>query len=399
MKKILIVDDEVQILKALQRMFLETDYEVHMAESSAEAMKLLETTDIDLVISDMRMPFEDGYKLLSMVKDKYPKIIRIILSGYADEKPMFRALLHNIAKLYVFKPWNNTDFLNNIKRLFADESVIHSEELLDKINKLGLSSEIPTNCEAMIGLIEEENTEKLIENIENDPEISNLLIQVAKSAVYGVMPNTVRQASLYIGLHNLKAFMRWACIVCAATKNAPKADKPEILVSHSYLTNRIYLFLFEAFLHKQPPESAMFSGLMHNIGLILLVNCLQTSGKLSAPLDSADDYMQVDYGEYMEFHQEVGAHFLDQWDLPFTLYEAALYHHNPLHTNVINQEMVACVHIAQAYAWKTLGVSEPKVIAPEVFKCIDTTVEEFEMKLSRYLKGNKMFTSYVFMNC
>ena len=121
MKKILIVDDEVQILKALSRMFLDTDYEIFTADNSMEALKLLETTEINMVISDMRMPEMDGYKLLSMIKDKYPDIIRIILSGYADEKPMFQALLHNVAKLYIFKPWNNDSFLESINKLFADE--------------------------------------------------------------------------------------------------------------------------------------------------------------------------------------------------------------------------------------------------------------------------------------
>ncbi|MHB8131806.1 MAG: response regulator, partial [Mobilitalea sp.] len=107
MKKILLVDDEIQILKALSRMFLETDYEIFKAENGMDALNLLESTEIDMIICDMRMPLLDGYNLLTIVKEKYPKIIRVILSGYAEEKPMFKALLHNLAKLYVFKPWNN----------------------------------------------------------------------------------------------------------------------------------------------------------------------------------------------------------------------------------------------------------------------------------------------------
>ncbi len=107
MKKIPIVDDEVQILKALSRVFFDTDYAIFTAESGQAALSLLEQHEIDLVISDMRMPLMDGYELLSKVKETYPDIIRIILSGYADESTVFKAILHNIAKFYLLKPWHN----------------------------------------------------------------------------------------------------------------------------------------------------------------------------------------------------------------------------------------------------------------------------------------------------
>ncbi|MDD3174307.1 MAG: HDOD domain-containing protein [Herbinix sp.] len=386
MKKILIVDDEVQILKALSRLFVGTDYEIFTAENSMDAMELLGKTEVDMVISDMRMPGLDGYKLLSIIKEKYPKIIRIILSGYSDEKPMFRALLHNIAKLYVFKPWNNNDFLKNVNKLFADDNEIKSQEFISKFEGMCHTSYAPKNCEKMITLIEEENIDSLIAEIEQDPDISNLLMQVAKSAVYGVMPSTVKQAAIYIGLHNLKCFMRWACTVSTFKKNDVISEEPDLLCKHAYLTNRIFLFLYEAFLHKQPAESAMFAGLMHNIGLVILSNNLQKNGSHELSNLTPNDYLKLELGEYEEPHQEVGAHLLDQWDLPFSVYEVALYHHRPLNHNIINQELVSCVHIAQAYAWKVLGALEPEPIASEVFENIGITAADFEKRLNRYLK-------------
>jgi len=386
MKRILVVDDEVQILKALSRMFLETDYEILTAESGMEALKILETTDIDMIISDMRMPMVDGYKLLSIVKEKYPKIIRIILSGYAEEKSMFRALLHNVAKLYVFKPWNNNDLLQNIDKLFTDDNVLNSKDLADMIDTLECTSAMPVNCEKLISMIKEEDIEALITEIEQDSFISDLLIQVAKSAIYGVMPNTVKQASIYIGLHNLKCFLHWACIVLSTKQTPDSENKPELLWKHAYLTNRIFLFLYEALLHKQPPESAMFAGLMHNVGLIILSNGLQKNGTLTKGDLSPDDYITLEIDEYEALHQEMGAHFLDLWDLPFQMYEIALYHHKPLDSYIVNHELVSAVHIAQAYAWKNLGATKNVPIQPEVYATLGITEEAFEKKLSRYLK-------------
>jgi response regulator RpfG family c-di-GMP phosphodiesterase len=387
MKKILVVDDEVQILKAMSRMFLDTDYEILTAESSMDALKLIETKEIDMVISDMRMPILDGYKLLSIVKDKYPKIIRIIFSGYADEKPMFRALLHNVAKLYVFKPWNNNELLQNINKLFEEDCILKSKDLERFINEMGCLSAEPANCGKLISLIEEEDIDSLITEMEKDPDISKLLIEVAKSAVYGVMPNTVKQTAIYIGLHNLKCFMRWACVVCAAKSTDAAEEEPGLLIRHSYLTNRILLFLFEAFLHKQPPESAMFAGLMHNIGMIILSNSLQKNGSLKQHDLSVNDLMKLELGEYQQNHQEIGAHFLDVWDLPFPIYESALFHHRPMDHCIVNQELVSCVHIAQAYAWKALGSLEAESVAPEVFESVGVSKEDFEKRLARYMKS------------
>ncbi len=384
MKKILIVDDEVQILKALSRMFLDTDYEIFTADNSMEALKLLETTEINMVISDMRMPEMDGYKLLSMIKDKYPDIIRIILSGYADEKPMFQALLHNVAKLYIFKPWNNDSFLESINKLFADEKELNSADLKARLEQIDCSCIMPENCNKMFALIEEENLDTLIEEIEQDTEISRLLMEVAKSGVYGAMPDKVKQAAIYIGLHNLKSFLRFACVMSSF---GSEDGGPKILCKHSYLTNRIFLFLFEVFLHKQPAESTMFAGLMHNIGLFLLLSNTKT-GKAAS---SVQDFVQLDYGEDEILHQELGAYFLDQWDLPFPVYETALYHHRPLDANVITHELVSCVHIAQAYAWKHLG-SESLAgarsisVDPAVFERIGVSVTDFEKRLAKYLK-------------
>ena len=386
MKRILVVDDEVQILNALSRMFLETEYEVITAENGMDALKLIETTEIDMVISDMRMPVLDGYQLLSIVKKKYPKMIRIILSGYAEEKSIFRALLHNVAKLYLFKPWNNADFLQSVNKLFTDDNELNSPDFMNTLKEMGCSSTIPKDCEKMISLLEDEDIEVLISELEQNPDISELLIQVAKSAVYGAMPNTVKQAAIYIGLHNLKCFMHWACVVRTTRQANHIENNPELLWNHAYLTNRILLFFYEAFLHKQPPESAMFAGLMHNTGLIILSRSLQKNGIINQANLTANDYIKLENGNYEINHQEIGAYFLDQWDIPFPLYEVALYHHRPLDSSIIFHELVSAVHIAQAYAWKTLGGTEQAPVQPEVFEGLGFTLEEFEKRLYRYLK-------------
>ena len=124
MKRILFVDDEPLILKSITRVFIETDYDLLTARGGKEALNLLENNEVNLVISDMRMPCMDGYELLSKVKMLYPNIIRIILSGYSDEKIVLNALEKNIAKIYIFKPWDNDRLLEIINELFHTKNAL-----------------------------------------------------------------------------------------------------------------------------------------------------------------------------------------------------------------------------------------------------------------------------------
>jgi len=388
MKKILIVDDEVQILKAMSRLFMEKDYEIYTAENGMSALTLLANTEIDLIISDMRMPLMNGNELLSTVKEKYPKIIRIILSGYADEKSMFKALLHNVAKLYIFKPWKNAELLLNIEKLFSTDALLNSSELIRLIDTINYQAEIPENCQKMIDLIENENLDAVITEIEKDPEISALLMHVAKSSIYGAMPNSVRLVANYVGLQNLRSFMYWASV----TMTNPKSDWGEkemaILWKQSCDTNRILLFLYEAFLHKQPPEAALFAGLLKNIGFIILLrsNMLQYNNFLLQTSGTSEALITLELEKFKVTHQEVGAYYMNLWDLPYPAVEVALYHHRPLDVDIVNTELLACVHVAQYYSWKVLNGGLGTEFIPEVFDRIGISVKDFEDKLKKYLK-------------
>src|ERR1700741_3164612 len=81
---VLFVDDEPSILSALRRLFRPQGYRVLLAESGAAGLELLEKEKVDLVVSDMRMPEMDGAALLEKVRERWPTVGRILLTGYAD---------------------------------------------------------------------------------------------------------------------------------------------------------------------------------------------------------------------------------------------------------------------------------------------------------------------------
>ena len=81
---ILLVDDEPSVLSALRRVFRPAGYEILTAESGEAALEVLASTEVDLIVSDMRMPNMSGAAFLSRARSLYPDTMRILLTGYSD---------------------------------------------------------------------------------------------------------------------------------------------------------------------------------------------------------------------------------------------------------------------------------------------------------------------------
>jgi response regulator RpfG family c-di-GMP phosphodiesterase len=96
---ILLVDDEVAILDGLRRQ-LRKRFTVHTANSGAEALELLESESVAVVVSDMRMPQMDGATFLSRVRSLHPNVVRILLTGQADTQAAITAV--NEGQIYRF---------------------------------------------------------------------------------------------------------------------------------------------------------------------------------------------------------------------------------------------------------------------------------------------------------
>jgi DNA-binding NtrC family response regulator len=106
---ILLVDDEPNVIKSLERSLLDEPYSLHAASSGEAALQLTATRSFKVIISDERMPGMDGAELLSIIKERFPATVRIMLTGYASIESTMRAV--NSGEIYRFftKPWNDIE--------------------------------------------------------------------------------------------------------------------------------------------------------------------------------------------------------------------------------------------------------------------------------------------------
>ncbi len=102
---ILFVDDEVRLLRSIQRGLLDEPYNLLFADSGKEALKLLEENNVHIIVTDMRMPEMSGLDLLRIVKEKYPHIVRIVLSGYTQVTTLLTAINQGEIFRFITKPW------------------------------------------------------------------------------------------------------------------------------------------------------------------------------------------------------------------------------------------------------------------------------------------------------
>lgn len=123
---ILFVDDEAQVLKALKRALMDENYEIHSASSGAEAIEILDSKPIKVIVSDERMPGMQGSELLELVNLRRPEIIRILLTGHASIDAALMAVNRGEIFRFFVKPWDDLE-LKLALRLAVDKYNLEME--------------------------------------------------------------------------------------------------------------------------------------------------------------------------------------------------------------------------------------------------------------------------------
>ncbi len=121
-RKVLIVDDEPNIVTALEFLFRRSGYEVRLATNGAEALQEVDSFQPDVVLMDVMMPGRSGYEVCQHLREQ-PELARIkivMLSAKGSEAEVNKGLSLG-ADLYVTKPFSTQELVNTIDRLFAPD--------------------------------------------------------------------------------------------------------------------------------------------------------------------------------------------------------------------------------------------------------------------------------------
>ena len=123
---VLFVDDEVNILKALKRLLRQDDMSVLCAAGAHEAFELLEQNPAQVVVTDQRMPDMCGVDLLSSVRERWPDVVRMMLTGYTEMGVAVEAINRGEIYRLITKPWNDDELRATLRQAF-DHHALKSE--------------------------------------------------------------------------------------------------------------------------------------------------------------------------------------------------------------------------------------------------------------------------------
>lgn len=183
---LLFVDDDPNVLKALRRLFRHENYVVYLAAGGTEGLEVLRRHEVDLIISDMRMPEMSGAEFLAHAFEKWPETVRILLTGYADLQSTIDAVNKGRIFSYCNKPWNDEELKLLVRNALEQKRLREERDRLTAVicernNQLkALNEQLEERVEQRTAQLHQANKSLLLSNQAIEASRNGIAITDAK---------------------------------------------------------------------------------------------------------------------------------------------------------------------------------------------------------------------------
>jgi HD-like signal output (HDOD) protein len=357
---LLLVDDEPEIINGYRRILhsMKNEWGLFFALSGEEALEILKVEQIDVVITDMRMPSMDGTMLLSKVKKYYPQTLRLILSGHIDEQKAVNAT--GVAHQFMTKPCNTELIKTTIEKSFSLRNHIKNDNLINIVNGLG---ELPVLPELYMK-IEEELQKKNIsfsiinELISQDIGLSVKLLQVVNSSFFGLQMRVtdLTQAINFLGVNFIKSLILHISLFSAKNLSLPSRKFCEQISKHSLdVASIAKKIAIRESKEQKFVEDCFTASIIHDLGKIVLLSITDYLNQVQHIMTKNKiEFNQAEYNLYNTSHSEIGAYLLGIWGLPDEIVKSVCFHHTPLESGMSEFSSLTVVHAANALLHLTI---------------------------------------------
>lgn len=351
--RVLIVDDEPRVLQGLVRSLFHLDWQIETAHSGDKALKVLEGSPVDVVISDMRMPGMDGAQLLRRVRDRYPGVVRIILSGHNEIEAAMRAV--PVAHQFLSKPCEPDVVQRVIERAYTLLQLMQQEELRALVGQI---SELPSVPKTYVELTEVINRKSssvsdVAAVVERDVAMSAKVLQLVNSSFFSQAQEVtcVRQAVTRLGVDMMKSL---ALVTHAFQANSSRDPKLQSFLEeeqeHAFKVGAAARRLCD---DRRMGDLAFMGGVLHDVGKVVLrVGATRQFQQVAREVAANEGKRchELERAVIGVSHAEVGAYLVGLWGLPFAAVEAVAHHHCPERLGAIDGMAPAlAVHLADNF--------------------------------------------------
>lgn len=354
MKRVLFVDDEVRILDGLRRMLrpMRNEWEMAFVSGAKAAMDEMAGFPFDVIVTDMRMPGMDGTALLEQVREQYPEVTRIVLSGHTEMATALRIV--PIAHQFLAKPCDAGRLRQAIEHACHLQVLLADISVRSLVGGLGDLPALPRIYDALNRALGDPDSSlaKITSIVEQDIGISAKVLQLANSAFFGSSRpvTSIQNAVGYMGLNALKCLVLSVEIFKAfEPKTKVHGFSMDSMQRHALLTAQIAARLP---VPRHFAEVAFVSSTLHDVGK--LIQAWKLSASFAETIrESLDEHLplyKVEERAHGFSHAEMGAYLLGIWGLPYPVVETVALHHSP--NRVPHQEFdaVAAVYVANLLA-------------------------------------------------
>jgi putative nucleotidyltransferase with HDIG domain len=333
---ILFVDDEPNVLDGLRRMLrsLRGEWSAEFAGGGMQALAMMETKSFDVIVTDMRMPGMTGVQLLEEVIGRYPKTIRIILSGQCDEQASARAV--RVAHQMLSKPCHPETLKATVASAFAQNELLSNETLMSLVTRQDTVPSLPSLYADVVAELDssEPSLEKVAGIVARDPGMAAKILHLANSSFFGVRnpSSNPRQAVTLLGLETMRMLVLTVSIFSRFKPADDGLISMETVWAHSRATGALAARIAKSEgADANTVDHAAAAGLLHDIGKLILMNSLPDAyhDVLLQARTAHIPFWQVEQAALGASHAEVGACLLRLWGVPAPIIEAVAWHHRP----------------------------------------------------------------------
>ncbi len=354
MRRVLFVDDEPRILEGLQRMLRpqRQQWEMSFASSGEAALKLLAEKPFDVIVSDMRMPGMDGAALLIEVRDRFPGVVRMLLTGYTSLESAVRAI--PVAHQFMVKPCDPSLLQVTVERACSLKELMGSDTVCHTVGAMTDLPPLPRTYGALVQALSDPDAglDTIARIVERDVAVTARILQVVNSPLFGTSRRilNIRTAVSFLGVDILKNL-----VLSAETFRAFEGAREiggcslESVHAHAHLTARICRRLP---VEQELKEIANLAALLHDVGKLVLMTRLpdQFAQAVEQARQKRKALHETEKEVFGVTHAAIGAYLLGLWGLPFPIIEGVAYHHCPGEVPHQTFDCLAAVHVADVLA-------------------------------------------------
>ena len=337
MKRVLFVDDEENLLNGLKHMLhrMRSSWHMSFVTGGEQALSLMDDEpEYDVVVSDLHMPGMHGAEFLKHVCEKFPEVIRIVLSGNLGAESLTEAA--GVAHQILAKPCDPDHLRNILARAFTLCERMENSTVKTTLMRMGTLPSVPVLYWRIMEEINsaEPSVEKVAQIISKDPGMTAKVLKLVNSHTSPKdRVSNIMYATHMLGLENLKSFV----LVAELFENVRQEELSEsfdvdALWQHGLTVGECARSIAEfETTDRRIIDDSYTAGLLHDIGLLILASKLpdEFDEVLQEARNNGITLIQAEKNVLGVTHAEVGAYLLDLWGLADDIVKSISHHFFP----------------------------------------------------------------------